>query len=124
MFEHTFYTKMRFVLSEFMLHKKMRNARTDVTHEYEIFVRNYATYENIICPNLCCTRKYDVLCLFENVYCPFQFYFYRIWTSAQPRLMINGIWQSLCLDLVNVNVYANFNQNIPKGSRDRASFTF
>ena len=79
MFEHMFYTKMRFVLSELMLHKKMCNARTDVTHEYEIFsVRNYATYENVICPNLCCTRKYDVLCLFENVYCPFQFYLFRI----------------------------------------------
>ena len=38
--------------------------------------------------------------------------------------MINGIWQSLYLDLVNINVYAKFDQNIPKSSRDRASFTF
>ena len=27
----------------------------------------YVTYENIICPNLCYTRKYDVWCLNENV---------------------------------------------------------
>ena len=33
-------------------------------------------------------------------------------------------WQSLCLDHVNSNGYAKFYQNIPKGSRDRASFTF
>ena len=33
-------------------------------------------------------------------------------------------WQSLCLDHVSSNVYAKFYQNIPKGSRDRASFTF
>ena len=34
--------------------------------------------------------------------------------------MINGIWQSLRLDVVNINVYAKFSQTIPKGSRDRA----
>ena len=33
-------------------------------------------------------------------------------------------WQSLWLDLININDYAKFYQNIPKGSRDRASFTF
>ena len=38
--------------------------------------------------------------------------------------MINCIWQSLFLDLVNINVYAKFYQNIPKGSRDRTSSTF
>ena len=32
--------------------------------------------------------------------------------------MINGIFQSLKLDLVNNNVYAKFYQNIPKGSRE------
>ena len=26
------------------------------------FVRIYVTYENVICPNLCYTRKYDVWC--------------------------------------------------------------
>ena len=39
-------------------------------------------------------------------------------------VMMGGIWQSICLDLVNSNVYAKFYQNIPKGSRDRARFTF
>ena len=34
--------------------------------------------------------------------------FFRIWTSAKPRPMKNGIWQSFGLDLVNINVYANF----------------
>ena len=59
------------------------------------------------------------------------FHFFRIWSSAQPRPMLNVIlqslgliWQSLCLDHVNSNGYAKFYQNIPKGSRDRASFTF
>ena len=33
-------------------------------------------------------------------------------------------WQSLCLDLVSSNGYAKAYQNIPKESRDRASFTF
>ena len=33
-------------------------------------------------------------------------------------------WQSLCLDHVSSNGYAKFYQNIPKGSRDRASFMF
>ena len=32
--------------------------------------------------------------------------------------------QSLGLDLVNVNVYANVYENIPLSSRDRAIFTF
>ena len=38
--------------------------------------------------------------------------------------LLGYIWQSLCLDDVNSNGYAKFYQNIPKGSRDRASFTF
>ena len=29
--------------------------------------------------------------------------------------MTNGIWQSLELELVNINVYAKFYQNIPYG---------
>ena len=32
--------------------------------------------------------------------------------------MANDIWQSLGLDLVNINVYAKFYQNIPHRSRD------
>ena len=38
--------------------------------------------------------------------------------------LLGEIWQSLCLDHVNSNGYAKFYQNIPKGSRDRTSFTF
>ena len=38
--------------------------------------------------------------------------------------MKNVILQSLGLDLVNINVYAEVYQNIPLSSRDRASFTF
>ena len=38
--------------------------------------------------------------------------------------MKNVISQSLGLDLVNINLYAKDNQNIPFGSRDRAIFTF
>ena len=36
----------------------------------------------------------------------------------------NVISQSLGLDLVNINVYANVYENIPLSSRDRAIFTF
>ena len=52
------------------------------------------------------------------------FHFFRIWSSAKPRLMKNVISQSLGLDLVIINVYANVYQNIPLSSRDRAIFTF
>ena len=38
-------------------------------------------------------------------------------------VMMNVIWLSICLDLVN-SVFAKFHQNTPKGSRDRARFTF
>ena len=51
---------------------------------------------------------------------------FSILTSAKPWPMRNGSWQSLGLDIVNINVYAKFDQNIPHGSRDtcRTSFTF
>ena len=41
-----------------------------------------------------------------------------------PRPKKNVISQSLGLDLVNINVYANVYQNIPLSSKDRAIFTF
>ena len=45
------------------------------------------------------------------------FIFFRIWSSAKPRPMINVISQFLELDLVNINVSAKFYQNIPNGLR-------
>ena len=45
------------------------------------------------------------------------FHFFRIWRSAKPRPMINVFFQFLELDLVNINVSAKFNQNIPNGLR-------
>ena len=54
----------------------------------------------------------------------FQYHLFIIWSLAKPRPMKNGILQSLGLDLVNINVYANVYQNIPLSSRDRAIFTF
>ena len=55
---------------------KVCNIRTYFRHEYKMisvrtYVRTYVTYENIICQILCYSRKY------ENVYCPFQFYFFE-----------------------------------------------
>ena len=38
--------------------------------------------------------------------------------------MKNNISQSLGLDLVTINVYAEVYQNIPLNSRDKAIFTF
>ena len=52
------------------------------------------------------------------------FHFFRIWNSAKPRRMKNDISQSLGLDLVNINVYAEVYQNIPLSSSDNANFTF
>ena len=45
-------------------------------------------------------------------------------SSAKPRPKINVISQYLGPDLVNINIYAKFYQNIPLSSRDRAIFTF
>ena len=52
------------------------------------------------------------------------FTFFRIWSSAKPRLMKNDISQSLALDLDNINVYAEVYQNFPLSSRDKGIFTF
>ena len=43
---------------------------------------------------------------------------------GETRSMKNDISQSLGLDLVNINVYAEVYQNIPLSSRDKAIFTF
>ena len=45
-------------------------------------------------------------------------------SSAKPRPMKNNISQSLGLDLVNIDVYAEIYQNIPLSLRDKAIFTF
>ena len=45
------------------------------------------------------------------------FTFFRIWSSAKPRPMINVILLFVELDLVNINVSAKFYQNIPNGLR-------
>ena len=52
------------------------------------------------------------------------FHFFRIWSSAKPRPIKNDILQSLGLDLVNINVFAKVDQNIPLSLRDRAIFSF
>ena len=43
------------------------------------------------------------------------FTFSEFWHSAKPRPMINVISQSLGLDVVNINAYAKFYQNVPNG---------
>ena len=48
-----------------------------------------------------------------------QYHFNRIWRSAKPRPIINVILQFLELDLVNINVSANFYQNSPNDLRDK-----
>ena len=49
--------------------------------------------------------------------------FFRIWRSAKPRPMINVILQPLGLDVVNINAYAKFYQNIPHGLELSTFFT-
>ena len=43
--------------------------------------------------------------------------------SAKPRPMLNVISQSLGLDVVNINAYAKFYQNIPNGLELSTFFT-
>ena len=50
-------------------------------------------------------------------------HFFRIWCSAKSRPMINVILQFLELDIVNINVYAKFYQNIPNGLRVKFQFS-
>ena len=57
-----------------------------------------------------------------NVYAKGNFHFFRIWWSAKPQPMINVILQFLDLDLVNINVSAEFYQNIPNGLRVKFHF--
>ena len=66
----------------------------------------------------------DFITIFHSVQEIGPFSRLRIWNSAKPRPMKNVISQSLGLDLVNINVYAEVYQNIPLCSRDRAIFTF
>ena len=51
------------------------------------------------------------------------FTFFRIWRWAKPRPMINVISQSLGLDVVNINAYAKYYQNIPDGLALSTFFT-
>ena len=49
-------------MSELMLHTKICNVQTYVTYEYEMcYIRTNVKYENVICPNVGFTRKYDVI---------------------------------------------------------------
>ena len=57
-----------------------------------------------------------------NVYAKGNFHFFRIWRSAKPQPMINVILQFLDLDLININVSAEFYQNIPNGLRVKFHF--
>ena len=63
-------------------------------------VRPFSLFQNLEL----CTASTDVKCHFAISWARF--------------------WQSLCLDHVDINGYAKCYQNIPKGPRDRASFTF
>ena len=49
---------------------------------------------------------------------------FRSLTSVKPPPKRHAISQVLGLELVNINAYAIYFQNIPHGWRDRANFTF
>ena len=79
--------------------------------------------------SLATSRQYQCVCKFSSQYSSQfkrlgNFHFFRIWSSAKPRPIKHVSSQSLGLDFVNINVYANVYQNIPLSSRDRAIFTF
>ena len=46
----------------------------------------------------------------------------KLHDPVSAKQMTNGIWHSLWLDLVNINVYAKCYQNMTHGSGVRASF--
>ena len=48
----------------------------------------------------------------------------NILASALPRSRRSGLWQFLCLDLVNINVYTQFYQHIPYSWRPTAISIF
>ena len=50
------------------------------------------------------------------------FTFIGIWTMAMPRLKTNGIWQSLGLDLLNINDFAKFHRKISHASRTYVTY--
>ena len=52
------------------------------------------------------------------------FSFFQNFELGKASSIKNVCSQSLWLDLVNINIYANVYQNIPLSSRDRAIFTF
>ena len=59
--EHMLHKNMKCALSQLMVHTK--NVRTYVTHVNMMFlIQDAVTYDNVICPNLCYPRKYDVFC--------------------------------------------------------------
>ena len=59
----------------------------------------------------------------DSVY-DYVFHFFQNLNLGKPQPKTNGIWQSIGLDLANLNVYANFHHHVPHSSRDRAIFTF
>ena len=65
--------------------------------------------------------QYQCVCKISSQYST---QFKRIWSSAKPRPMKNDISQSLGLDLVNINIYAEDYQHIPLSSGDKAIFIF
>ena len=76
---------------------------------------------------------HNFITIFHSVQEIVHYHVFRIWSSAKPRPMKHVISKSLGLDLVNINVFAKFYQNIPNGLRvkfhyfhnlNRASFTF
>ena len=79
-----------------MLHTELCNLRTHVTHEIEMFsVRTYVMYGNILCPNLCHKRKYDV-------WCP-KLYYIRKYTMSKP--VCTRKYDDSCPNLYNNNYY-------------------
>ena len=50
------------------------------------------------------------------------FTFIRIWISAKPRPMANGIWQSLGLVLLNIDDFAKFHRKLPHASRTYVTY--
>ena len=68
-------------------------------------------------------RMQNFITIFHSVQEIGPFYFFQNLELGNPRPMKNVISQSLGLDLVRINVYANVYQNIPLSSRDRAIFT-
>ena len=98
----------------FSLFQKLALGKTSTNDKCHFAISRCRQYQ-CVCKILSkYSKRFRVIDIFCNL-------FFRNWRSAKPRPMINAISQSL--DVVNINAYAKFYQNIPNGLELSTFFT-